>query len=182
MGNGDVSARGCRLYVLPAARAPIALVLRRGPTQWWHLLQWDLSRMVTLGPMSTDWAERDVWDERKRGWAVEREDDLLAAAVEKAVRILTRRQPGGTRRLGLVQRGVDFSRGGVQLSYFLDDEELADVAWADWSANGDLLVATQGGALEVREVNRGGACAYWREDLAGLRPDPRTAPAWAGRW
>ncbi|MFI6482193.1 hypothetical protein ACIBH1_29975 [Nonomuraea sp. NPDC050663] len=33
-----------RLYVLPAAEAPVALIMRRGPSGWWHLLRWDLER------------------------------------------------------------------------------------------------------------------------------------------
>ncbi|MEU6409119.1 hypothetical protein [Microbispora sp. NPDC046933] len=32
----------CRLYVLLAAAAPTALIMRRGPSAWWHLLTWDL--------------------------------------------------------------------------------------------------------------------------------------------
>jgi hypothetical protein len=35
----------CRLYVLVAAQAEVALVLRRGPSGWWHLLHWDLARL-----------------------------------------------------------------------------------------------------------------------------------------
>jgi hypothetical protein len=39
----------CRLYVLVAAKAAVALVLRRGPSDWWHLLRWDLDGL-TLTP------------------------------------------------------------------------------------------------------------------------------------
>ena len=39
----------CRLYVLVATHAPLALVVRRGPSRWWHLLKWDLERL-TLEP------------------------------------------------------------------------------------------------------------------------------------
>jgi len=39
----------CRLYVLTAPEAATALVLRRGPTRWWHLLEWDLAHL-TLTP------------------------------------------------------------------------------------------------------------------------------------
>ena len=42
-------ASPCRLYVLPAAAAPVALVLRRGPSGWWHLLRWD-TRALRLEP------------------------------------------------------------------------------------------------------------------------------------
>jgi hypothetical protein len=31
-----------RLYVLPARRAPVAIVLRRGPSEWFHVLRWHL--------------------------------------------------------------------------------------------------------------------------------------------
>jgi hypothetical protein len=39
----------CRLYVLVATHAPVALILRRGPSTWWHLIKWDLERL-TLEP------------------------------------------------------------------------------------------------------------------------------------
>src|SRR5689334_5714692 len=42
-------ATACRHYVVTAAQARTALVLRRGPTRWWHLLQWDLAQL-TLTP------------------------------------------------------------------------------------------------------------------------------------
>jgi hypothetical protein len=31
-----------RLYVLPARKAPVAIVLRRGPSEWFHILRWHL--------------------------------------------------------------------------------------------------------------------------------------------
>jgi hypothetical protein len=34
-----------RLYVLVATHAPVALVVRRGPSKWWHLLRWDLKHL-----------------------------------------------------------------------------------------------------------------------------------------
>ncbi|WP_433439873.1 hypothetical protein [Nonomuraea sp. CA-141351] len=36
------SAPPCRLYVLVATAAPVALIMRRAPAGWWHLLEWDL--------------------------------------------------------------------------------------------------------------------------------------------
>jgi hypothetical protein len=36
----------CRLYVLVATHAPVALIVRRGPSDWWHLLKWDLERLA----------------------------------------------------------------------------------------------------------------------------------------
>ena len=43
--------------------------------------------------------------------------------------------------------------------------------------DGRLLVATTAGELQVRD----GADVVWREDLAGLEPDPQP-PALATRW
>jgi hypothetical protein len=34
-----------RLHVLPAVRAPEAVVLRRGPSDWWHVLRWRLDAL-----------------------------------------------------------------------------------------------------------------------------------------
>lgn len=33
-----------RIFVIPAASANTAVVFRRGPSAWWHLLQWDTLR------------------------------------------------------------------------------------------------------------------------------------------
>jgi hypothetical protein len=48
--NGQRLPPAGRLYVLVAAKADVALVLRRGPSDWWHLLHWDLAGLtVTPG-------------------------------------------------------------------------------------------------------------------------------------
>ena len=47
--DGKHQQTASRLYVLVAARAPAALVLRRGPSAWWHLLHWDLATL-TVSP------------------------------------------------------------------------------------------------------------------------------------
>ena len=30
----------CRLFVIQAREQPVALILRRGPSRWWHLIRW----------------------------------------------------------------------------------------------------------------------------------------------
>lgn len=32
-----------RIHVLPAERSPVAVVMRRGPSRWWHVLRWTLA-------------------------------------------------------------------------------------------------------------------------------------------
>ena len=37
-------AAPCRLFVIPARDAPVAAVLRRGPSGWYQVIRWDTSR------------------------------------------------------------------------------------------------------------------------------------------
>jgi hypothetical protein len=32
----------CRLFVIPARDAPFAIILRRGPSRWYHLIRWQI--------------------------------------------------------------------------------------------------------------------------------------------
>jgi hypothetical protein len=73
------------------------------------------------------------------------------------------------------------------VTYALEEDgdllPLDDVQWADWSADGRLLVATVDGRLEVREGDaRGVAVVSEVADLAALRPDPQAPPADAFHW
>ena len=130
---------------------------------------------VSIGPMSTDWPRRDIWNELKRGWEIATEN---APGLE-----LRREQPGGTGvRLGLLHRGE-----GVQLEYYLQDgtddlTPLPDAVWADWDRQGRLLMATREGKLEVSRCEGTSLVQVWTEDLRGLKPDPQPAPGWASRW
>jgi len=99
--------------------------------------------------------------------------------------------PGGAGvRLGLIHRGVDFRRPGiegVQLEYFLQDSPddftpLADAVWADWDREGRLLMATRDGKLEICRCEGTTLERVWTEDLRDRRPDPQPTPGWAGRW
>jgi hypothetical protein len=56
-------------------------------------------------------------------------------------------------------------------------EALDDVQWADWSADGRLLVATVGGELQIRD----GHSVLWRYDTAN-DPSRRVAPPSARAW
>jgi len=141
---------------------------------------------VSIGPMGTDWPQRDVWNELKRGWEMATED--VPAAPGLALR---RERPGGAGvKLGLIHRGVDFRRPGmegVQLEYFLQDgpddvTPLPDAVWADWDHQGRLLMATRDGKLEIFRCEGTTLERVWTEDLRGLTPDPQAAPGWAGRW
>jgi hypothetical protein len=276
-----------RLYVLVAAKAAVALVLRRGPSDWWYLLRWDLDSLTltpgawfhgnlyprrsdispdgrlfgyfalksaghsewpgayfavsrvpwlealvawktcgtwtwgcqfldhgglsinacveekpfygnyphsfSIGPMSTDWPKRDVWNEAKRGWRFAEQDDSLLAHVPAKPNLVMRREQPGSRRgvvLGLIHQGVDFGKPGiegVQMEYFLQDTAadvtpLPEAVWADWDYQGRLLMATRDGALEVSECHGTRMNRVWSENLGDRTPNPQPAPTWASRW
>jgi hypothetical protein len=61
------------------------------------------------------------------------------------------------------------------------EERLDRVQWADWSADGRLLVATTDGRIQIRD--RAGRVPVAPEvDLAPLAPDPQRPPAMARAW
>ena len=59
---------------------------------------------------------------------------------------------------------------------------LEDAQWADWDAEGEMLVATIDGRLQVRDPVPDGTPVRWEADLSRLTPDPRPAPEEARRW
>lgn len=59
---------------------------------------------------------------------------------------------------------------------------LDGVQWADWSADGRLLVATTDGRLQVRVAPYDAASAAWDRDLSAEVPDPTPAPPEANEW
>lgn len=59
---------------------------------------------------------------------------------------------------------------------------LEDVQWADWSADGRLLVATKDGKLQVRDGPSAGAVVLSEADLGSYTPNPSPPPAEAHRW
>jgi hypothetical protein len=107
----------CRLYVLTATRAPTALIVRRGPSSWWHLLRWDLERLAlepgawfhgTLYPRRSDISP----DGRLLGYFALRSspppwDTYFAVSKVPWLTALAAWRTGGT-----WTGGCQFSRGG----------------------------------------------------------------------
>lgn len=251
------------VYVLPARDADTALVFRRGPSSWWHLLEWrldppsltpgawfygtlyarrcdvspdgtllgyfalksapqdwpatyfavskvpwlnalaawktcgtwtwgcqfapdrsldihasvedapfhgDYPYPVALRDMRSDWAEREVWNELKRGWA--RDSDS----------ILRRQCPtGGGVSLVMIHRGE-----GWRPDYLLDRDglltPLPDAVWCDWDRRGRLLQGTRRRNLVITDCSGRQPRDVWRAALGGMRPHPAAAPEWAGNW
>jgi hypothetical protein len=59
---------------------------------------------------------------------------------------------------------------------------LDDFQWADWDREGNLLVATRSGKLQVWNLDGDRSQVLFEEDLTLSEPNPTPAPAWAQRW
>ncbi len=117
---------------------------------------------------------KDMWDERRN------------VRMEK-------RQPGGHHLLRVEslgrageEFGVDQAVDGLRVLYSLqsdgDLQLLDDVQWADWDRDGQLLVATRSGTLQVWNWQADRAETLFEEDLSLLEPKRTHAPSWATRW
>jgi hypothetical protein len=263
-----------RLFGIPALRAPVVAVLRRGPSKWFHLGAWDvggpsyragawlhgtvypqrcdlspdgrwfcyfalkagaawepgptylaISRLPWLSALAAwgtggTWTQgihfvddRRVWEpsepetgnvgpirerfglriaradsfavERRRGWRetddtpprdpADAWDERRDVAMEKAG------LEGRVLRVSGSFAAFRSSRNHrSEAVYQLDGTTLDGVQWADWSAAGDLLVATVDGRLQVRASD--GRAAEWEHDLSAMEPDPTPPPAEASAW
>jgi len=139
------------------------------------------------------WTVADLAGELRRGWRPAGEERSAAATAQTPARsaelVIERERPGGGAALELVHAGHDM-RGmwteGAEVHYVVREGDhralLEDVAWAEWDAAGRMLVATRGGALEVRERGPAGWEPSWRHAVGVGEPAPAEAPAWAGSW
>jgi hypothetical protein len=116
----------------------------------------------------------DIWDQRRN------------ARMRK-------RQPEGNHMLCVEsvgwaggEFGVDQAVDGLNVRYALESdgnlELLDDLQWADWDREGQLLVATRCGKLQVRNLDADRPKTVFEEDLSLLEPNPTPAPPWARRW
>ena len=135
-------------------------------------------------------------NERRRGW--EEAPDSPARGPkdswdQRRNARMRKRQPGGDRVLGVEslgwaggEFGVDQAVDGLRVCYSLESggdlQVLDDLQWADWDAEGRLLVATRSGKLQVRNLDTAGPEVLFEEDLSILEPNPVPPPDWAQRW
>lgn len=131
--------------------------------------------------------------ERRRGWT-ETADSPPADAQgdpwdeRRADRVtMSKPGPGGRPELQVAGAYAAFrtfdSRFYGTPDYWLVGEDgtrtaMPGTQWADWTADGRLLVATSDGRLQVRT----GTDVEWEQDLAAMEPDPQPPPAEATRW
>jgi hypothetical protein len=117
---------------------------------------------------------KDIWDERRN------------ARMQK-------RQPRGHRVLYVEslgwaggEFGLDQAVDGLRVRYSLESDgnlkPLDELQWADWDRDGQLLVATRSGKLQIWDLDSEGPKILFEQDLSVLEPNSTPAPAWAQHW
>ncbi len=279
---------GPRIFGIPALRAPIVAIIRRGPSAWMHVGRWDLETPAyepgawlrgTIYPQRCDlspdgrwlayfalkasaewelgatylaisrlpwltalagWGIGSTWTrgmqfledrsvcevdepdrgdlrpvrdrfglrlsradafavERRRGWTEtadtppRAEDDAWdERRGDRIVMEKVRPGSGGSDRLTVrgtyaAIRELHGIRSDVRYELHAGDAAtlLEGVQWADWDARGRLLVATEDGRLQIRDVGPGGRAqgsVTWEADEGAHVPDPTPPPAEATAW
>jgi len=135
-------------------------------------------------------------NERRRGWSEAADSPRRAAGDawdEGRNARIQKRQPGGGHLLCVEsvgkaggEFGVNQAVDGLRVRYWLETDDdiqpLNHVQWADWDREGQLLVATRDGKLQVLNLDSGGSDPLFEEDLSASEPNPAPAPEWAQRW
>lgn len=130
--------------------------------------------------------------ERRRGWTETADTPPRAASDlwdEARARIMLEKpRPGAAHvRLRVSGHYAAFRAAAPgEVVYELAEGDamttLEEVQWADWDADGRLLVATREGRLEARDGARPTLATAAHAELAALAPDPAPAPAEAHAW
>ncbi|MGQ0554521.1 MAG: hypothetical protein ACT4PN_01060 [Nitrospiraceae bacterium] len=135
-------------------------------------------------------------NERRRGWTEAADSpprDPSDTWDERRNVRMQKPQPHGSRVLCVESVGVaggEFDVGqavdGLNVRYSLESngeiELLDDLQWADWSREGQLLVATRTGRLQIRNLEGDSPKILFEVDLSNLEPAPTPAPAWTQCW
>ena len=169
--RGYYFIQGDRSDPLETSKLPIPYALRAIPVVQFAN---ERRRGWEEAPDSPPRHPKDIWDEHRN------------ARLQK-------RQPDGDLILHLESIGLpggEFDQAqaveGLQVVYALESDRdlkvLDTLQWADWDRQGNLLVATRSGKLQVRNLTRKIYQIEFEVDLSVLEPDPTPAPRWAQHW
>ncbi|MCE9608528.1 MAG: hypothetical protein K8U03_26890 [Planctomycetia bacterium] len=196
-----------RLFVIPARDEPVAVILRRGPARWYHVILWDTRRdHFTNGA----WIKGRIYENK---CDLSPDGKLFVYFVHQGSRGSTDfthawtavSRPPWLHALILWPQGTTYggggqfsaprtlwgvSREGTHPDFPFTGLQLADgppeprpapeiVAEADWSGHDQAgnIIYCKGDALFRRKKGNETVIA----DFSSLKPDPKPAPDWATR-
>lgn len=117
-------------------------------------------------------APDDAWDERRGDKIVMEKPRPNASGSD---RLTVRGTYAAIRELHGQRTDVRYEHRSRDLTRHLDP-----LQWADWDAQGRLLVATDDGLLQIRDGSDGSV--EWEADEGAFEPDPAPPPAEASIW
>jgi hypothetical protein len=197
-----------RLFVIPARDEPTAVILRRGPSAWYHVIQWETRRDQFIHGA---WFKGRIYEEK---CDVSPDGRLFVASIHQGSRFATEFTDSWTaisrvpwlQALVVWPQGTTYNTGGR----FVDNRSLAlrgvlnpplkdfplrgvrivdgdtavhrstdDVPEADWCGRDqDDRIIFTRDGQLFRRTNGNDALVA---DFTDLTPDPQPAPEWAGR-
>jgi hypothetical protein len=208
-GAADVAGRPpCRLFVIPARDRPVALILRRGPAAWYHLILWNTA---TDALEHGAWFRGRIYEERcdlspdgelflyfalqGRRWRTSYEGAWTAVSRPPWLHALALWPQGHTwggggrfldrRRAVLwscdLRTHPDHPLVGLEVSSGSPSTQEREVRRGEWTGRdyAGNVVYTREGRLYRNVVDRGRTTTVEIADFNGLRPDPQPAPDWA---
>ena len=122
-------------------------------------------------------APDDAWDERRGDRIVL---EKMRPGSNGSERLTVRGTYAAIRELHGIRTDIRYDLHRADGSIHLEG-----VQWADWDPRGRLLVATEEGRLQIREVDpatSGPGTVEWEADEGALDPDPSAPPPEAAAW
>ena len=201
----SAAAPPCRLFIIPARDRPMALILRRGPAAWYHLIRWDTTKDTFEHGA---WFRGRIYEERcdlspdgelflyfalqGRRWQTTYKGAWTAISRVPWLHALTLWPQGHTwggggcfvsNRKAVLWTGdltthPDHPLVGLEVSSGSATGRLRATEWTGRDHGGNV-VYTRAGRLfrEVTHLHRTEVVEI--ADFNGLKPDPTPPPAWA---
>ncbi len=135
----------------------------------------------TPSPESAPRKDGDMWDEHRRVVMHKVKPDNPRIFLQVSGGYAAFRSSFGCRQTNPTEFEEWYSELRYEIQMGEETQTLSEVQWADWSAAGDLLVATWSGDLRILSGTDLSTC-NWEYSLADIRPNPIPSPSWAKHW
>ncbi len=181
----NCSTSSCRLFVIKAARAPTAVVLRYGPSKWCHVIRWDMRRNVFEHGA---WFHGRIYEHR---CDLSPDGNMFLYGAFKRIKIgkdwiysytAVSRPPWhyalelhpGTSTYEVGGRFLDDRRYalGADPQIHRSTNEMSDADWCGYDHRGRTIYTVEGKLYRVVKEK-----AVELADFTNLEPDPQPAPA-----
>jgi hypothetical protein len=165
----------CRLFVFHAREKPVALILRRGPARWYHLIAWRTDTDTFehgawfRGPQGDTWGGGGRFVGRREvaitGQCRHTHPDHPLAGLK-----VKEPPPGRMWSMSFLSRDV----GSLDVEGAVEGGQAAGAEWSGRDLANNLIYTRAGCVFRRR-----GTDDIQLADFNNLTPDPQPAPDWA---